>query len=94
MDGAKLLFEEFELSFNTTNAGGNDVSVLRLISSTASMYSNSKLVSGQICSFKSFILAEVECNEFNNLIPQHYFYHYHFISPSHFCGTAIVRWFN
>jgi hypothetical protein len=44
MVGATNLFDVYDVSHNTTKAGGNDVSVLRLISATASMYSDITLV--------------------------------------------------
>lgn len=44
MEGANKLFGEYDDSYNITKAGGNDIAVLRLISSTASMYSNILLV--------------------------------------------------
>ena len=44
MVGATNLFDLYDVSHNTTKAGGNDVSVLRLISATASMYSDITLV--------------------------------------------------
>ncbi|XP_052071968.1 uncharacterized protein LOC127710241 [Mytilus californianus] len=40
VDGANKLFGEYDDSYNITKAGGNDIAVLRLIASTASMYSN------------------------------------------------------
>ena len=61
MVGAINLFDEYDVSHNTTKAGGNAVSVLRLISATASMYSHITLVSIAIIYTQQISLHKIKC---------------------------------